>query len=84
MNQRAEGRIGKKACLTLDLKMYLDAPEPHDAVQIEGEPPIDLLIKGGIAGDQATVAAIVNTASRLLEARPGLLLLPQLTLPRFQ
>jgi hypothetical protein len=29
---------------------------PHDAVQTEGEPPLDMVIRGGVAGDQATVA----------------------------
>ncbi len=47
-------------CLTLDLKTYLDAPNPHDACQIEGEPPLNLVINGGVAGDGATVAALVN------------------------
>ena len=31
--------------------MYLDAPNPHDAVQIEGEPPLDVVINGGVAGE---------------------------------
>lgn len=75
LHQRAEGEAGGKLCLTLDLKMYLGAPDPHDAIQIEGEPPIDLTIRGGIAGDQATVAALVNTAPRLLRTDPGLRLI---------
>ena len=68
--------------LTLDLKMYLDAKNPHDAMQIEGEPPLDVIIRGGVAGDQATVAALINTAPRLLQAKPGLLLMTDLSVPR--
>ncbi len=68
--------------LSLDLKMYLDAPDPHDAVQIEGDPPLDVVVHGGVAGDQATVAALVNTAQRLLRAPAGLLLVTDLPLPR--
>jgi len=83
LHQRAEAKVNGKICLTLDLKMYLDAPEPHDAIQIEGEPPLDLVIMGGVAGDHATVAALVNTAPRLLEAKPGLLLVTDLSVPRF-
>lgn len=82
LHQRAEARIDGKHRLTLDLQMYLDAQNPHDALQIEGDPPIDLVIKGGVAGDQATVAALVNTAARLFEARPGLLLMTDLRVPR--
>jgi 4-hydroxy-tetrahydrodipicolinate reductase len=81
LHQRAEGRVDGKVRIVLDLKMCLDARDPHDAIQIEGDPPLDVLIKGGVAGDQATVAALVNTAARILKARPGLLLITDLTAP---
>jgi hypothetical protein len=83
LHQRAEGKVNGKVCLTLDLKMYLEAPEPHDAIQIEGEPPLDVVINRGVAGDHATVAALVNSAPRLLQAKPGLLLATDLAVPRF-
>ncbi|MGA2866852.1 MAG: dihydrodipicolinate reductase [Verrucomicrobiota bacterium] len=82
IHQRAEAKVKGGQCLTLDLKMYLGAKEPHDAVQIEGDPPLDVVIRGGVAGDQATVAALVNTAPRLLEAPPGLRLMTDLPVPR--
>jgi hypothetical protein len=73
--------VGGKVRLTLDIKMYLDAEDPHDAVQIEGEPPLDVLIRGGVAGDHATVAALVNTARNLLQAPAGLRLMTDLRVP---
>ena len=82
LHQRAEATVNGRVALTLDLKMYLDARNPHDAVQIDGEPPLNVLINGGVAGDQATVAALVNTAPRLLEAPAGLLLITDLPVPR--
>jgi 2,4-diaminopentanoate dehydrogenase len=82
LHQRAEATVNGRVCLTLDLKMYLDAKNPHDAVQIEGEPRLDVVIKGGVAGDQATVAALVNSAPRLLKAPAGLLLMTDLPVPR--
>jgi 4-hydroxy-tetrahydrodipicolinate reductase len=82
LHQHAEATVNGRVCLTLDLKMYLDAKNPHDAIQIEGEPPLDVVINGGVAGDQATVAALVNTAPRLLSAPPGLLLMTDLPLPQ--
>ncbi len=82
LHQYAQAKVKGKVCLTLDLKMYLDAQDPHDAVQIEGEPPLEMVIKGGVAGDQATVAALVNTAPRLLQAAPGLRLMTDLSVPR--
>lgn len=81
LHQRAEAKCNGKVCLTLDLKMYLDAPDPHDACQIVGDPPLDLVLRGGVAGDAATVAALVNTAPRLLQAAPGLRLMTDLAVP---
>jgi hypothetical protein len=81
LHQRAEAKVNGKVRLTLDLKMYLEAANPQDAIQIEGEPPLDVVIDGGVAGDHATVAALVNTAPRLLRAPPGLLLMTDLSVP---
>jgi 4-hydroxy-tetrahydrodipicolinate reductase len=81
LHQRAEARINGKLCLILDLKMYLDAPEPRDVIRIEGEPPIEVVVQGGVAGDAATVAALVNAAPRLLQAKPGLRLMTELAVP---
>jgi 4-hydroxy-tetrahydrodipicolinate reductase len=58
--------------LHLDLWMYVGAPDPVDEVSIEGDPPIRSRIEGGIAGDAATVAMVVNSAPRVVEADPGL------------
>jgi len=83
LHQHAEATVNGRVCLTLDLQMYLDAKNPHDAVQIEGVPSLDVVINGGVAGDQATVAALVNTAPRLLQAPAGLRLVTDLPVPRF-
>lgn len=81
IHQYAEAKHDGKVVLTLDIKMYLDAPNPHDACQIEGEPPLAVLIQGGVAGDSATVASLVNAAPRLLKAAPGLRLMTDLAVP---
>ncbi len=86
LHQHAESRLGGmngNVALTLDLKMYLDAPNPHDAAQIQGEPSLNMRIDGGVAGDQATVAALVNTAARVGDAKAGLLLMTDLSVPRW-
>jgi 4-hydroxy-tetrahydrodipicolinate reductase len=81
LHQRAEGKVNGRVCLTLDLKMYLDAPNPHDACQVEDDPPLNLRLEGGVAGDTATVAALVNAAPRVLKAPPGLLLMTDIAVP---
>ena len=44
-----------------------------DQVRIAGEPPVELVVPGGIFGDTATVAAVTNAIPRIVEAPPGLL-----------
>jgi hypothetical protein len=70
--------------LTLDLKMYLNAPNPHDACQVEGEPSLKMMLEGGVAGDAATVASLVNAAPRVLKAPPGLLLMTDIGVPSWR
>jgi 2,4-diaminopentanoate dehydrogenase len=81
LHQYSEAKVGGKVRLTLDIKMYLDAKNPHDAIQIEGNPPLDVVVQGGVAGDHATVAAVVNAAPRLLRTPPGLRLMTELPVP---
>jgi 4-hydroxy-tetrahydrodipicolinate reductase len=64
--------------------MYLDAPLPHDAIVIKGRPELNLVLNGGVAGDDATVAALINIVPRLLAAAPGVRLIPELALPGWQ
>lgn len=78
----ARGQVGGQPRLHLDLQMYVGAEQPRDAVQVVGEPPIDLTVDGGIFGDTATVGMLVNTVPRLLDAAPGLRTMPDLPLPR--
>lgn len=79
----AQGYVGDHCVVDLDLQMYVGAHEPHDAVQIEGDPPLNVVIRGGTAGDAATAAALVNAAPRVLAASPGLLRLRELVLAQF-
>ena len=83
LHQYGEAKVNGKVVLTLDLKMYLDATNPHDATQIIGEPGLNLRLEGGVAGDAATVASLVNAAPRVLKAPPGLLLMTDIGVPSF-
>lgn len=66
------GYIGKRPVLHLDLSMYVGAPDPRDEVVLESTPPIHLKFLGGIAGDQATAAILVNNLHGIVDAPPGL------------
>jgi hypothetical protein len=56
----------------LDLKMYVGAPDPHDAFVLDSDPPIAWRCERGVAGDPATAAILVNSIDRLLAVSPGL------------
>jgi 4-hydroxy-tetrahydrodipicolinate reductase len=56
----------------LELRMFVGAPDPHDAIEITGSPPISLRITGGVHGDAATAAIVVNAARTVKELAPGL------------
>lgn len=69
--------------INLDLRMYIDAENPHDSVSINGNPNVNLRINGGVAGDQSTAAILVNSIPGVIEARPGLLTVKDLPIPHF-
>jgi 4-hydroxy-tetrahydrodipicolinate reductase len=73
MEERAEGVARDGRRIRLHLTMRLDATEPHDEIRIAGEPPIMLRFIGGVAGDQATVATVMNAARYVVDAAPGLI-----------
>jgi len=58
--------------VTLNLRMYIGADDPHDAIRIVGSPDLNLRIEGGVAGDQATAAILVNSIPAVIAAQPGL------------
>ena len=83
IHQTVTARVDGRTPLFMDLKMYLDAPNPHDRVIVTGEPAYDCLLQGGVAGDGATVAALINAVPRVLKAGPGLHLMTDLAVPSF-
>ena len=78
VKQVGRGIVQSREAITLDLQMYVGAKEPRDSVVIEGVPPIDMTIKGGIHGDLATAAIAVNSIPKVLKAKPGLLTMKDL------
>lgn len=57
--------------VTLELIMALGGSD-RDVVRIDGQPPVNAVIEGGIHGDTATAGVVVNLLSPLLRAEPGL------------
>jgi len=72
VKQVCRGYIKGREVIALELQIYLGAKQPHDSIIIKGVPPINLMIQGGIAGDEATAAIVVNAIPIVLAASPGL------------
>jgi 4-hydroxy-tetrahydrodipicolinate reductase len=81
IKQFARGYRGNDLAVSLDLQMYVGAESPRDHILIEGTPAVDVLIAGGIAGDAATAAIVLNSIPTLLASRPGVLTMLDMPLP---
>jgi 4-hydroxy-tetrahydrodipicolinate reductase len=78
VKQYARGYRKDDLIISLDLQMYVGAESPRDHILIDGAPPIDMTIAGGVAGDIATAALVVNSIPKLMAARSGLLTMTDL------
>ena len=72
VHQTIEGR--GKINVSLELRMYVGAEDvAADRVIVKGVPDVEMEVKGGIHGDRATAAMVVNSIPRVVSARPGVL-----------
>jgi 4-hydroxy-tetrahydrodipicolinate reductase len=69
--------------ITLHMEAYLGAPESFDAVEIVGSPALKMKLAGGVHGDIATAAIVVNSLPKILEVAPGLHTMRDMPLPAF-
>ncbi|HVU49593.1 MAG TPA: dihydrodipicolinate reductase [Polyangia bacterium] len=72
LRQSAVGLRAGREVVRLDLEMSVAAPDPHDRVVIEGDPPLDVLVRGGTHGDRGTVGTTVSAIPAVVVASPGL------------
>lgn len=80
IKQNAVGYANGEMVVSLDLQMYVGAAPARDHVLVDGTPTVDMTISGGIPGDVATAAMVVNCIPKLMAARPGLLTMRDLPL----
>jgi hypothetical protein len=73
MRQVARCLSNGKECVSLEVFFCVGAPEPKDQIVIKGMTDLDVTFQGGIAGDQATVAILINAIAPILEDKPGLI-----------
>lgn len=67
----------------LEFQAAIGQSDPHDRVLIQGEPPIDLIVRGGVHGDIATSAITLNAIPAIIAARAGLHTMATVPMVRF-
>ena len=72
-SQVARGFASGREVVTLSVTIAVGAPDPHDSIRIEGDPPLRFRAEGGVPGDRATIWSIVNAIPPVVTAEPGLL-----------
>ncbi len=72
VRQEASGFRGGVRVIHLKFAAAIGLADPHDRVIVQGQPPIDLVWRGGVPGDVATCAIVLNSIGPLLIALPGL------------
>jgi 4-hydroxy-tetrahydrodipicolinate reductase len=72
LQQVARGFFEDREIVRLELTFAVGAESPRDEVEIDAEPPVRILVPGGIAGLAATANAVANAAIPATE-RTGLI-----------
>ncbi len=72
LRQSAVGVRGGQELIRLDLEMSMAAPDPHDRIVIDGDPPLDVVVRGGTHGDRGTVGTVLSAIPAAVAATPGL------------
>ncbi len=60
---------GGREVVRLELTVAVGAENPRDELVLDADPPLHLLVPGGIPGDEATAHAVVNAVPAIVELR---------------
>jgi len=72
VQQIGKGYVNGEEKITLVFRAAVGERISEDTIEISGEPNIVSTIKGGINGDVATCAIVINAIKQILKAEPGL------------
>ena len=72
VRQVARGFQGDEPVVELVFHAAAGEKESFDRVRLDSDPPLDLTFRGGVHGDVATSAIVLNSIRPLLAAEPGL------------
>ena len=72
LEQEVVIRHGGAERVRLEIRMALEAGRPHDAISIDGSPPLEMMIPSGVPGDEGTAAVVLNSLACVASLAPGL------------
>lgn len=72
IHQTAALSIGGDDRVSMQLEMYVGAPQPVDAVVVGGSDGVKMEVESGIPGDAGTVSVVISCAHRIGSLEPGL------------
>ncbi len=75
--------LAGEAIIELHMEAYLGAPQSYEMTRISGSPNLEMRIEGGVPGDIATAAVVVNTLPKIVKAPAGFHTMLSLPLPSF-
>lgn len=81
LKQCSRGIIGRMDVVALEFQAYMGAEEEHDSISIDGVPGLHIKIAPCVHGDVGTVAIIVNSIPKVINAPPGLVTMKDLPIP---
>lgn len=79
--QHGHGYVADQEVITLTFRATIGEKRDFDRVTIKGEPSLTVEIPGGVPGDAATCNILVNAASVIARARPGLRTMTEIPTP---
>ena len=72
LQQIGRAYVGGEEVITLVFRAAVGEPEPADIVEITGVRDVTSVIPGGVNGDVATCAIVINAVQSITRAQPGL------------
>lgn len=72
VEQIGRAYVGRRQVITLEFRAAVGEPESFDSVEITGAPNLKSVIPGGVNGDIATSAIVLNAVRFVVSAEPGL------------
>jgi 4-hydroxy-tetrahydrodipicolinate reductase len=82
IDQVAVVRVDGEERVRLHLQMAVGIGPSQDDIRLTGDPDLHLIVPGGLHGDLATAAVLVNTIDSIRHAEPGLRVMSELRPPR--